>query len=98
MRKPARQITIKLMLSKPCRPQKEQESFKHDPEVEVFIATARGARRRPHQLRHSQLQNRRPHQVWPASLLRGYILERQPSVPMLEKSQNLSKNRTRGKK
>jgi hypothetical protein len=40
---------------------KAQESFKNDPEVQVFIATARGARRRPRQRRHSQLQNRRPH-------------------------------------
>src|SRR6266849_400763 len=48
---------------------KAQESFKHDPELQVFITTARGARRRPHQLRHSQLQNRRPHQAPPGSEL-----------------------------
>jgi hypothetical protein len=42
---------------------KAEESFKHDPEVQVLIATARGGRRRRLQLRHSQLQNRLPHQV-----------------------------------
>jgi len=75
---------------------KTQEWFKHDREVQVFIATARGASGRPHQLRHSQLQNRLPHQVWPASLLRVRSLERLPSVATREQSQDLSKHRSRG--
>ena len=58
-----------------------------DPQVEVFIPTARSARRRPHQL---------PRQAWPAPLLRGRSLERLPSVAMLEQSQDLSKHRSRG--
>src|ERR1700736_4466235 len=65
------------------------ESFSHDPEVQVSTATAQGARRGPHQLRYSQSQNRPPHQVWAASLLRRHILERLLSVAMLEQSQDL---------
>src|ERR1700692_285272 len=65
-----------------------QESFSHDPEVQVSTATAQGARRDPHQLRYSQSQNRPPHQVWAASLLRRNILERLLSVAMLEQSQD----------
>src|SRR5271166_2577804 len=52
-----------------------------------LIATARGARRRPHQ---------QPHPVWSASLLRGRSLERLPSVTTLEQPQDLSKHRSRG--
>jgi hypothetical protein len=60
---------------------------KAQPEVQVFIATAWGARRRAHQL---------PHQVWPASRLRERSLERLPSVATLEQPQDLLKHHSRG--